>query len=353
MTVNTYIIVNIMASCLLLCYLYSWIYSGEFIIKTKQNILSIICIVSIVLWGYAALRILFDYLGGKSIDANEILQVSVKLQIFILNFFTILSFEITKDDIYTGNSGISYFTKSKRIKNYTWISDNIVQFEVFTRKNSIVSKELEVDPEQREEVDKFLRENIKKIDKASNKKRIFKLRMVIVLIAIIMAIGHINLIKISKPYMTKEIKLEEDEAIAILKKTWKPLVELNKENINSREDFDKAFKETMSKSMIDDLYRILVDTSKSTDEKIKFYENVRIPTIYDTKMSIKRSYIKSPKYKELNKEVTIEELTIEESGKLDEDGPISHFKRTSTFIKNNDGNWILDRISGLESIGSQ
>ncbi|WP_186429293.1 hypothetical protein [Clostridium sp. BSD9I1] len=92
--------------------------------------------------------------------------------------------------------------------------------------------------------------------------------------------------------MTKEIKLEEDEAIAILKKTWKPLIEIEKENI------------------------------------------------------------KSPKYKELSKEGNVvEELIIEESGKLDEGGPLSHFKRTSTFIKKDDGNWILDRISGLQSIG--
>ncbi|MBM7870753.1 hypothetical protein JOC70_002247 [Clostridium pascui] len=33
--------------------------------------------------------------------------------------------------------------------------------------------------------------------------------------------------------MTKEIKLEEDEAIAILKKTWKPLIEIQKGNIKS------------------------------------------------------------------------------------------------------------------------
>lgn len=259
--------------------------------------------------------------------------------------------EITKDDIYSDESILSYFAKSKRIKNYSWISDNIVQFEIFTRKNSIISTELEVDPEQREEVDKFLSENIKKIDKATNKKRIFKLRMVILLIAIVMAMGHINLIKASKPYMTKEIKLEEDEAIAILKETWKPLAELDKENIKSREEFDKAFKRTMSKSMIDHLYEILADTDKSTNEEIKFKENVRVPTIYDVKISIKRAYIKSPKYEELDKESNIEELTIKESGKLDEDESWPRLKRTNTFIKNDDGNWILDSISGLTSIG--
>ncbi|WP_143331296.1 DUF5673 domain-containing protein [Clostridium peptidivorans] len=351
--INYYIIINIIASCFLLFNLYEKIYSGEFIIKTKRKKISVLYTVTLVLWVFMGIMSFSGYLGNKDIDIFGIVQGTFWTQMCISNLLGRSSLGITKGGIYSGDSNISYFTKWSKIKNYSWISDNIVQFEVFTRKNSIVSKELEVNPEQREEVDKFLRENIKKIDKASNKKRIFKLRMIILLIAIIMAIGHINLIKASKPYMTKEIKLEEDEAIAILQKTWKPLAELNKENIKSREDFDKVFKETMSKSMIEDLYRILVDTSKSTDEKIKFYENVRIPTIYDTKMSIKRSYIKSPKYKELNKEVNNEELTIEESGKLDKDGPISHFKRTSTFIKNDAGNWILDKISGLESIGSQ
>lgn len=53
----------------------------------------------------------------------------------------------------------------------------------------------------------------------------------------------------------------------------------------------------------------------------------------------------------LNKESNIEELTIKESGKLDEDGDWPRFKRTNAFIKSDDGNWILDSISGLTSIG--
>lgn len=353
-TVDTYIIGNIIISCILLLNLYHEIYEGGFIIKRKQNFFSIVYIIALVLWSYTAVRSLIDYLGGKNIDAQEILQITMQIQTCILWILIFPALGKTKNDIYSDESILSYFAKSKRIKNYSWTSDNIVEFEIFTRKNSIISTELEVDQEQREEVDKFLSENIKKIDKATNKKRIFKLRMITILIAIVMAIGHINLIKINKPYMTKQVNLNEDEAADILKKTWKPLIELEKEGVNSREDFHKAFRGTMSESMIEDLYEMLVDTDKSTDGKIKFYENVRIPTIYDTKISIKKSYIKSPKYKELSKEANmVEELIIEESGKLDEGGPLSSFKRESTFIKNDDGNWILDRIRGLESIRSQ
>ena len=353
MTVDTYIIVNIIISCFLLINLYEKIYAGEFIIETRQRISSIIYTIGLVVWSYVAIRNLIDYIAGKSIDVQEILQITMQIQTCICWILMLLPSEITKDDMYSDESILSYFAKSKRIKNYTWISDNIVQFEVFTRKNSIISTELEVEQEQREEVDKFLSENIKKIDKATNKKRIFKSRMITILIAIVMVIGHINLIKISKPYMTKQVNLNEDEAAAILKKTWKPLIELEKESINSRDEFDKVFKGTMNESMIEDLYRILVDTDKSTYGKIKFYEKVRIPTVYDTNISIKKSYIVSQRYKGENKEVNIEKLTIKESGKLNEDGPISSFKRESTFIKNDDGNWILDRISGLESIGLQ
>lgn len=193
--INYYIIINIVASCFLLISLYEKIYAGEFIIETRKRISSIIYIIGLVVWSYVAIRNLIDYITGKSIDVQEILQITIQIQICILWILMLLPSEITKDDMYSDESIRSYFAKSKRIKNYLWISDNIVQFEIFTRKNSIITTELEVNLEKREEVDEFLKKNIKKIDETTNKKRIFKLRIVILVIAIIMAMGHISLIK--------------------------------------------------------------------------------------------------------------------------------------------------------------
>ncbi|MBM7870754.1 hypothetical protein JOC70_002248 [Clostridium pascui] len=195
MNVDTYIIGNIIISCLLILNLYHEIYEGGFIIKRKENFFLIVYIIGLALWSYTAVTSLIDYLRGKNIDAQEILQITMQIQTCILWILILPILGKTQNDIYSGDSGLSYFTKSKRIKNYSWISDNIVQFEIFTRKNSIITTELEVNLEKREEVDEFLKKNIKKIDEMTNKKRIFKLRIVILVIAIIMAMGHISLIK--------------------------------------------------------------------------------------------------------------------------------------------------------------
>ncbi|WP_179632106.1 DUF5673 domain-containing protein [Clostridium peptidivorans] len=292
------------------------------------------------------------YLKGEAVDIYAIFQGVFWVQLCISQFLERLSLGIAKGGIYSGDSTVSYFTKWSKVKNYTWISDDVIQFETLTRKGKIFNTELEVDSEQKEEVDKLLKDNLNKTDREVNENNSFKFKMSIALMAAVMIVVNVNLIKISKPYMTKKIKLKEDETILILKKTWKPLAELNKENIRSREEFDKLFQETMTKPMIDNLYGILVDTNKSADENIRFKEKVHIPTIYDTKMSIEKSYIKVPKYKEGNKQVITEELIIKELGRGEDNEPLDHFSRKSTFIRNDNGNWVLDSITGLQSIGS-
>lgn len=352
MRVYFWIISNIIISYCLLDSLYKRIYAGKFIIKTKRKKIPVINTMLAVLWGYAAVRSFLDYLGGQVGDIYEIFQGIFWIQLCISQFFQRLSLGIAEGGIYSGDSTVSTFTKWSKIKNYTWISDNVIQFENLTRKGSISNTELEVDSEQKEEVNRVLKHNLNEIDREVNERGSFKLKVLITLIAAVMIGVNANLIKISKPYMTQKIKLKEDETIAILKKTWKPLTALNKEKIKSREEFDKVFEETMSKSMIDELYEILVDTDKSTDKEIKFKGKVSIPTVYNTKMSIEKSYIKVPRYKEENKKVIIEELTIKELLEPYEDGSTS-FTRESTFIKNDNGEWILDSITGVQSIGTQ
>ena len=352
MGVYFWIISNIIVGCGLLHSLYERIYAGKFIIKTKRQNIQILTITLAVLWGYSAVRGFFDYLGGREVDIYPIFQGIFWIQLCISYFLGRFSLGIAKGGIYSGDSTISYFTKWSKVKSYTWISDNVIQLETLTRKGSTSNTELEVNPEQREEVDKLLKDTLNEIDREANENRSFKLKIFIALMAALMIGVNVNLIKMSKPYMTKKIKLQENEAILILKKTWKPLADLNKEKIRSREEFDKLFEETMTKPMIEDLYEILVDEYKSSNGDIKFKEKVRVPTVYDTKMSIEKSYIKAPRYIEGNKKVITEELRIKELLEPYEDGSTS-FTRESTFIKNDNGEWILDSITGVTSIGSQ
>lgn len=352
MSLYYYIILNMIMSYFLIYGLYERIYAGEFIIKTKRRKIPVINTITAVLGGYAAVRSFLDYFVGGGSDIYEIFQGVLWLQLCISQFLGRLSLGIAKGGIYSGDPNYSTFTKWSKVKSYTWISDNVIKFENLRRIGSAFNTELEVDSEQKEEVNRALKHNLNEIDREVNERGSFKLKVLITLIIAMMIGVNANLIKISKPYMTQKIKLKEDEATAILKKTWKPLTALNKEKIKSREEFDKLFEEIMTKSMIDDLYEILVDTDKSADKEIKFKEKVRIPTVYDTKMSIEKSYIKAPRYIEENKKVITEELRIKELLEPYEEGSTS-FTRESTFIKNDNGEWILDSITGVQSIGSQ
>ncbi|KGK86993.1 DUF5673 domain-containing protein [Clostridium sp. HMP27] len=352
MGVYFYIILNIAMSYCLLHSLYERIYAGKFIIKTKPKKIPVINTMTAVVGGYAAARSFLDYFAGGVGDIYEIFQGVFWMQLCTSQFLGGLSLGIAKGGVYSGDSTVSYFTKWSKVKSYTWISDNVIGFETLTRKGKIFNTELEVDSEQKQEVNRVLKHNLNEIDREVNERGNFKLKVLITLVAVMMIIVNVNLIKISKPYMTRKIKLKEDEAILILKKTWKPLAELNKEKIKSRGEFDKLFQETMTKPMIDELYEILVDGDKSTYGDIKFKEKVRIPTVYDTKMSIEKSYIKAPRYIEGNNQVITEELIIKELLEPYEDGSTS-FTRKSTFIKNNNDEWILDSTTGVQSLGSQ
>ncbi|WP_315122111.1 DUF5673 domain-containing protein [uncultured Clostridium sp.] len=348
-----YIVLNIIMSYLLLIHLYKRVYAGKFIIQTRRKKISIFYVLLLVLWTYMTSGYILFYIKNKSTDINGILQGLTWIQICITNFLSRRSLGITENGVYSGEAKSSDFTKWSKIKSYKWISDNKIEFETLGRRNKTIERELEVDEEQKEEVNKLLNESIN-IDRGINKNINFKLVALTTLIGIVISIGYFNLIKISKPYMVKKIKLSQDEAIVILKKTWKPLADFDKESIKSREDFDKIFEETMSKSMIDDLYGILVDTNNSKDGQIKFKEKLRVPTIYNTKMSIEKAYIKTSKYEKENKQVDeVDELIIEELGRSEENKPLAHSKKKSFFIKNHNGDWILNDITGLQSIGSQ
>ncbi|MBE6066785.1 MAG: hypothetical protein E7211_03650 [Clostridium lundense] len=351
MGVYFYIILNIAMSYCLLHSLYERIYAGKFIIKTKRKKIPVINTMTAVVGGYAAARSFLDYFAGGVGDIYEILQGVFWIQLCISQFLGRLSLGIAEGGVYSGDSTVSYFTKWSKVKNYTWISDDVIRLETLTRRGKIFNTELEVDSEQKQEVNRVLKHNLNEIDREVNERGSFNLKVLITLTIAVMVGLNANLIKISKPYMTQKIKLKEGEAISILKKTWKPLAELSKENIKSRGEFDKLFQETMTKPMIDELYVVLVDEDKSTDGDIKFKQKLHIPNVYDTKMSIEESYIKAPRYKEENKQVITEELIMQELYSSDKDGLTSSFTRESTFIKNDNGSWVLDSVTGLQSIG--
>lgn len=79
----------------------------------------------------------------------------------ITYFLGRLSLGIAKGGIYFEvDSKFSHFTKWDKIKSYTWISDNVIEFETIGRKGSIYNIELEVNSEQKEKVDKLLKEKL-------------------------------------------------------------------------------------------------------------------------------------------------------------------------------------------------
>lgn len=353
MTLYIYLILNIAMSYCLLHSLYERIYAGKFIIKIRQK--KILIIWSIALIAYLCILglSLKNYLRGDSIRVDGILNEVFFIQIAISDILNKSALGITKGGIYSGDSKYSTFTKWNKIKNCAWLSDDTLQIESITRKNKTLTTELKLNLEQKEEVNIILREKLNDKHELISAKKNLILRTAVILVAILIIIGHVNLVKISKPYMAQKINIKKNEAEAVLKKTWKPLVELDKQDIKSKEDFDNVFKETMTEHMIYQLYTSLTNKFKSTEEEIIFQENTKVPTIYDKNMFVEKSYIKAQKYKNKNKEVILEKLIIEEVGRDEEDEELERFKRESTFIKNNNDEWILDSITGVQSIQSQ
>ncbi|MBU5483785.1 hypothetical protein KQI86_05535 [Clostridium sp. MSJ-11] len=195
--INYYIILNIIMSCFLLYGLYEKISAGKFIIQTRRKKISILYVVILVLWiCITSVHILF-YIKNKSIDIKEILQGFTWIQIGILNLLSRQALGVTKGGTYSSTSNSCRFIKWNKIKSYTWISENKIQLETLGRRNKIIERELEVDEEQKEEVDKLLNEFINKKDNEINEKRNFRAIAYVVLIGIVMFIGYANLIRIS------------------------------------------------------------------------------------------------------------------------------------------------------------
>lgn len=158
-------VLNIMASYFLLISLYQRIYAGKFIIKTKRKKISLFYTTMLVLASCSVIISFLYYLEGRYKD-NYItynLQGIFWIQMGITYFLGRLSLGIAKGGIYSDvNSKFSHFTKWDKIKSYKWISDNVIRFETLMGKDSISNIELEVNSEQKEEVDKFLKEKLLK-----------------------------------------------------------------------------------------------------------------------------------------------------------------------------------------------
>lgn len=196
--IETYIIINIIASCFLLYSLYERIYAGRFIIKIQRRKISVLYTVVLALYIYVTGDSLLDYTRGKSVNINTILQGVTWIQICALNLLSRAASGVAKGGIYSGDSKSSHFTKWSRIKSYTWISDNVIQFELLGRENRIVNTEFKIDTRGKEEVDNLLNEFIGKKSNEINKERKLRAIVLIVFIGILMFIGYGNLIRIGK-----------------------------------------------------------------------------------------------------------------------------------------------------------
>lgn len=169
-----------------------------------------------------------------------------------------------------------------------------------------------------------------------------------------------------KPINTEIVELDILEADIIMKKAWKPVYEMTNKELETRplhdiytkqEFFDSYDFSVMSESVREDIFETIVDMDEQgvvRDDKgrIVFGEGniiAYIPTIYSDNVHIDKAYIKTSIYEEKYSFMDKTELIIRERDNS-KNIIIDGFNRTSTFVKNENDEWILDTINGTLSI---
>lgn len=182
-----------------------------------------------------------------------------------------------------------------------------------------------------------------------------KVMRVIMIFALILNIANLA----TRPISHKE-KFDNYAAEEILKETYLPLIDFVKagtpvedeelllapKDIRSKNDFIKLFdNKTDNKTKdLDDFYEELVIEKQGV---LYIDKMVYIPTIYDQNGTLTNSYIKKYKsslYSRLLGENKIlkKELIIKQKWKISGEW----YRRTSHFVMNENGQWVLDRFSG-------
>lgn len=154
-----YTILTIIGTCLLLNTLYTLYHHGRFIIKVKENKgLAIFWVVLLIVWVCVIFITTSDYIHYEELRVNNyILQSIFWIEFSISNIIRSLrSSEIRENGIY--NSGDFY--RWSKIKSYSWVLPNTLQFKVNKFLTINKSFELVIDEEFKLKVDEVIQRNL-------------------------------------------------------------------------------------------------------------------------------------------------------------------------------------------------
>lgn len=172
---------------------------------------------------------------------------------------------------------------------------------------------------------------------------------------IIMIVVIVGVFIFQIPY---NVEIDPSEAVEVLREVYMPLEEFVKSGIpvedkrllkaplevENRSDFIKLFENKMQNKMSDDIFENLIIEK---EDQLYIDKEIYIPTLYSKNSIITKSYIKKRKDslysyisgRSYNKK---EELIIKGKYEIDEEWS----KLDHLFIKDKNGNWILQISSG-------
>lgn len=191
----------------------------------------------------------------------------------------------------------------------------------------------------------------------------FILNVLTILVLIGLFTGCSNEIK---PVNIEKTSLDLSSADKIMRRAWKPVNDMTNSELETRPNIDIYTKEEffnnydftyMNERVKEDIFETIVDMDenrvvKDNEGRIVFGENnfiAYIPTIFDEGVYIHKAYIKKKVYQEEYSSLNSIELVIEERSNEQITNWASGFRRSCTFIKNENDEWILDKIEGTMS----
>lgn len=149
------IVIIILGIYLLLTNLYTIYCRGKLIVKVKESKgLSIFWVVALTFWVAMTWFGISEYINYKdSRVINNIIVNIFWIESSVLNIIrSVRSAEIRENGIY--NSG--YFYKWSKIKNYSWVSENVIQFKIDTLFKANRSCEFAIKEEFKLKIDEIM-----------------------------------------------------------------------------------------------------------------------------------------------------------------------------------------------------
>lgn len=138
--------------------LYTIYCQGKLIVKVKESKgLSIFWVVALIFWVVMTWFEISEYIDYKNSRViNNIIVNIFWIEFSVSNIIrSVKSLEIRENGIY--NSG--YFYKWSKIKNYSWISENVIQFKINTLFKANRSCEFAIKEEVKLKVNEVMQRN--------------------------------------------------------------------------------------------------------------------------------------------------------------------------------------------------